>query len=40
MIATVCGASRAVQNVYPEMVLKVVYLVEPTMPEFEDVSAP
>jgi hypothetical protein len=40
MIATVYGALKAVQNVYPEMALKVVYPVEPTMPVFEDVLAP
>jgi hypothetical protein len=40
MIATVYGALKAVQNVYPEMEPKVVYPVEPTMPVFEDVSAP
>jgi hypothetical protein len=40
MIATVYGGSKAVQNVYPETELKVVYPVEPTTPVFEDVSAP
>jgi len=38
MIATVCGALKAVQSVYLEMALKVVYRVEPTMPGYEDVS--
>jgi hypothetical protein len=40
MIATVCGALKAVQNVYLGMALKVVYQVEPTTPVFEDVLAP
>jgi hypothetical protein len=39
MVVTVYGALRAVQNVSPGMALKVVYQVEPTTPEFEDVSA-
>jgi hypothetical protein len=38
MVVTVYGALRAVQNVFPGMALKVVYQVEPTTPEFEDVS--
>jgi len=38
MIATVYGALKAVQSVYPGMALKVVYPVEPTTPVFEDVS--
>jgi uncharacterized membrane protein YqhA len=40
MIVTVYGALKAVQSVYLGMALKVVYRVVPTMPEFEDVSAP
>jgi hypothetical protein len=40
MIATVYGALKAVQSVYLGMALKVDYPVEPTMPVFEDVSAP
>ena len=35
----VYGVLRAVQNVYPEMVLKAVCLVEPTTLESEDVLA-